>query len=355
MCMNAVSSIKEYLSNETVNWNEFRMKRLDHLLDRCFKKHESIPTPPRSILQLTWKKLIPIYRKGMPSHTRSVYVSSPDLANQRWVIKIETACLRTIKRRKSFPTVEEAAYEVCKKFRWKTIPKTIVLHEAEKDRQKNGQYLHLMEPFKDKTGKYPITCTFQPFVEGNVLPSKEELESGAKKMPLVQLSSYQEACLLGMILGYGDDRGDNTVRSLKGRLYQIDQEYIGWGNCDSVLDNFKVEKNLPIMAEVMNGLFKVTREELLAIQKKSTQKDAEIAKHWEEEPTNFLFPERENSSGETWAIIRLNLSLIQKTAEFILKNKKSVSLVELQKGFKKLKRTALEGVRREVNKTLSLD
>jgi len=346
MCVNAVSSIKEYLSNETVHWSEIQKKSLDHLLDRCFQKHKSISTLPRNIAPLTWRKLIPVYRNGEPSHTRLVCISTPDYENHRWVIKVETALFRSDKT-KSFPTVEEAAYKICKEFRWKTIPKTKVVHEAEKDQQKYANYLRLMEPFKDKIGKFPITCTFQPFIEGNVLPSKEELESGAKVLPLVELSSYQKARLLGMILGYGDDRGDNTVRSLEGRLYQIDPEFIGWENRPSVLDQFEQEKSAPIKPKVMENLLKVTPEQLTRIQAKFMQKDAQLLKHWEEEPAGFYYPRQEERTKETWEIVRNNLRQIQETAQSILKSKGSVTLVELEKNLKNRKEAALKKTRIE--------
>jgi len=199
------------------------------------------------------------------------------------VVKIETSEIRKERIHPLFPYGEEIAYKVCKLFHWDTVPKSKVLHQSAVQSlgtvEKIQKYGQMVECFKTIQGSK--TFTFQTFVEGETLPN---YKSEITQCP--DVSSYQRAYLLWLILGKFDDRGDNVIFDPKTRkLYGIDNEYIGSKGYekDGILNCFEDLKGLEIDPTILDDVLKVSEESLKKIQHKYLAKELDLLVLWAQE------------------------------------------------------------------------
>lgn len=220
------------------------------------------------------------------SHTRNVFVSQPlpmQENSHRWVAKIMTPDIKQIKAM-NYYHAEEVAYKISKLFGWNTIPKTKILHASDINNSKYVKYLPLMQQFflDIKTDiSSTFTFTFQTYITGEILITEGNPAEFVKHD--VNLSSYQKAFLLNLILGRGDTRGDNTIYNKETKeLFEIDNEYIG-GRGDNYpengsLNNFKELKLEIITKEIIDDLFKVDHSKILDVKNKYTERDFNLSK-----------------------------------------------------------------------------
>ncbi len=293
-------------------------------------------------IELTWKEIKPkpLYdENGLcigSTHTRSVYKSP------QWVIKIDTAQSRNVKLLDYLPHAEEIAYKISKLFGWRTVPKTKTIHQDDISSPKTAAYyFELMKPFIDETGKLPITCTLQGFIKGDTLPSEVEIHTGQKEKPQVKLDTYQEAFLLEMILGKGDSRGDNFMRTKTGVIRSIDNEYIGLGTkYDGILNQYQTEKEQPINQRILRDVMRVKQDQIESIQAKYTARDSQLAHLWEEEPASLRYPKLKDISKEKWTIIGANIAMIKQAISTLKQTDQIVTLTRLEDTIEQAKKKA---------------
>lgn len=227
-----------------------------------------------------WHEKQPNVLNNKISHSRLVYIGLPSPSLPRWVAKIETPEIRNRRGQLFFPYAEEVAYKVCKLFHWDTIPKSKVLHQCDLQNlgcvEKINKYEPLIKSFEKIYG--PKTFTFQLFVDGETL---DNTTPQTTQMP--DLSSFQKAYLLSMILGKYDDRGDNTIFDCKTRkLFGIDNEYIGLTEyrTTGILNCFKDLKKKEIDSHILADILKVTDVDLKHIQDKYHAKELKLIGLW---------------------------------------------------------------------------
>jgi hypothetical protein len=273
-----------------------------------------------------------------PSHTRRVYISSKDSEAPRLVVKLDTLDIRNKKWLAVLPHADEIAYKIGKLFGWNTIPKTKTLHQySYLPPDKAKKYYPLMEPFMQRW--YPITFTFQAFVEGETLPSYGD--KAKKSNPALQQVPYQKAFLLGMILGKSDARGDNVIFNSKtGDLFEIDNEYFGskWGYpSEGVLNEYGDLKKLEIPEELLRDVLRVEESQLRRIQDKYNKRDEQLAAHWLEEPITYAYGDLRKCTDAAWEAMVGNLVFVKQAIQALQKQKVPVTLLAIEENIAKIK------------------
>lgn len=312
------------------------LQMLSVVQEEAVNKSEAVESP--SSTQWDIVPFRPIYdmgRKVALSHSRSVFISSQVFgAQHRWVAKLEIDEMRQHKKT-FFPHAEEIAYKIAKLLKWNSVPKTKILHQfsLEKPNDKYQKYSSLMPYFIDgnSTG-HPITFTFQAFIKGEPLPTYAELAARTKKRPDILPSSYQRAFLLDMILGKGDARGDNTMYNPETReIFEIDNEYLGSTNYEGVLEAFTEFAGLEIEKGIQEDLLKVHPDQLLPIQTKYKERDADLLSHQTREPISIVIPDSERIAREKWSTFSDNLCCIQKAIQSLNKEGHPVTLEQVKR------------------------
>ena len=240
-----------------------------------------------------WLSLTLSKRHGF---TRQVSVSSSALGVSRYVAKIETCWMRQDRSGVTFALAEEIAYKICKLFHWNTVPKTKVLHQLSEQSEKYEWYFHWMSPFIESNpglveAKAPMTFTFQTYVEGRDLSNRKESETLKPN-----LSAFQKAYLLQMIMSNSDCRRDNMIlNSETGELFLVDNEYIGCPvNCYGSLKDFSALEEEPISAEIIKEFMQASASQLKIVQSKYEPRERSIRSLWMGEafPRGHLDPSK---------------------------------------------------------------
>ncbi len=212
------------------------------------------------------------------------------------------------------PHIEEMAYKICKAFNWDTIPKTKLVHEFSclrtgADSPIKPKYSTLVKDFKDnnQSNDKSYTFTFQTYIEGKTLPN-----SGKGQPDRVNLSSYQKAILIDMVLGKMDARGDNTmIQTGTGKIFEIDNEYLGNKDYDrGILSTWSGVKDQIISDQIIADILNVNQNQLTSIQVKYNQKDEEIRNLWRQEEFYTVNLDAIQESNNTWNNIYSNFKII---------------------------------------------
>lgn len=246
-----------------------------------------------------------------PSHdnyNRNIYISLPR-TEHRTVAKLEVAPMRAHRLPLVLPHAEEIAYKICKMFRWNTIPKTKVIHQYSVTGKnlpaKLQKYAKLASGFNSRN--HPFTITFQAFVEGESIP-------WLKYPKNLNLSSYQKAYLLGMVLGKYDARCDNVILNLGTReLFEIDNEYIGMRQYQDggFLNNYKSMKTEEISPEILETILSVSNDQLTKIQDKYTARDNNLIAHWAHESYPIFYGYMNYVRKDCWNTIERNFNSLK--------------------------------------------
>lgn len=269
---------------------------------------------------------------GNASHTRDVFIVSSE-NSKSLVAKLETCDVRDRKMPKVMPHIEEMAYKICKLFKWKTIPKTKLVHEFScRDQQSNikQKYFTLINDFKNThSNAKSYTFTFQAYIDGNTLPNV-----GKGQPDRINLPSYQRAILIDMILGKMDARGDNTmIQKGTGEIFEIDNEYLGNTEYDSgILNTWNNVKNQIISEQIIADILNVNNDQLNDLQMKFNQKDEQIRKFWSQEDYYTINIDAIKQSNETWNNIHSNFNLITGLIKDMQRNEQIITVEKIQQG-----------------------
>ena len=269
------------------------------------------------------------------NYRRYIFIS-PSGSTSRLVAKLELGPLRLCKLELTLPHAEEIAYKICKIFHWNTIPKTKVLHQYslpyENRVEKRQKYAELMKGFH--CPNYPITFTFQAFVEGKNIHGKTLDPS---------LSSYQKAYLLGMVLGKFDAHGDNILFNEETReFFEIDNEYIGERNYakNGVLNHYKELKQEEISPEMLDDLLNTSVTQFTKIQNKYNVRDVNLIALWANEPIQALFGYNDRARSNCWSRIMENFIFLKMGILTLRECKTPVTIENLETNISSFRRHA---------------
>ena len=282
-----------------------------------------------------YSREVRIYRK-IEEFSRKVLCKFP----QGFLIKNEDVKARERRGIRTFtPYGDEEVYKINKLFQFTVIPKSKVVCLNSMDQPSfsiKPFYINILSETlstSSTSGLYATTYTIQSYKSGRS-PNEEDP---------ISLSSFQQAYLLNLLLGRGDaDRRNAIYNPECQKLYEVDNEVLGFKNYDGFLSEYPSLMEQPLQEEVLNNFISVEKKAFEQLLEKYTTKNIETVKNYfaiysdPETAYEKLGMTLENKENEIFADslkIQLNFDALIKAIQSLIKQKEPVTINSIRNQF----------------------